>query len=230
MVSKDATGGLHHMLPDDKVPEYTHPGDCWGGILLVVVAVTLLLEYIGLIRIPYIPIYASFFFFAGFVWHKYFSEKYQASMVSPKITVLFLMSLTIGVLFVNSSMLNVTVYTLLPYTLVALSGTFLAMAIGKYLGRQSKRTFFLKYFTYVGNHTYDILMMHIMSFKVVTLLLIIIYGLNIQEIAFFPTHLVYAKKGWFLFYLLMGINLPLIFRNCYDTIKQKTNIHLCKRY
>jgi len=173
-----------------------------------------------------LPFFASFFFFAGFVWRKYFTEKYQAFLASSKIRAIFIISLIVGLLFINSSMLNVTVYTLIPYTLVALSGIFLVMTIGKYMGKQSKRTFFLRYFTYVGNHTYDILMMHIMSFKVVTLLLIIIYGLNIHDIAYFPTNLVYAKKGWFMLYLLMGINLPLLFRYFYETIKQKINIHL----
>lgn len=191
-----------------------------AGILLIIVLALLLIEKIGSIKVPYLPFFSSFFFLIGYIWKKYSTGNYSVVVTSSKMSFLYFALLVFGIFCIKCSMLNVSLLLLLPYTTLAMMGVFLVMSICKLLIKW-RNVLFCKYFAYVGNHTYDILMMHIISFKIVTLFLILIYGLDIKEIASFPTYLPYTKKGWFLFYLLMGINLPLVFRHCYNTLELK---------
>lgn len=61
-------------------------------------------------------------------------------------------------------------------------------------------------------------MMHILSFKIVSLGLILIYGLDFSHLADFPTIHYMTEKGYWIAYLLMGINIPLIAQITYNKI------------
>lgn len=66
-----------------------------------------------------------------------------------------------------------------------------------------------RFFSFVGQHTLSILTWHLLSFKVVSLVIILIYHLPIAQLGEFPVIAEYATQGWWLLYLLAGVGLPL---------------------
>lgn len=63
--------------------------------------------------------------------------------------------------------------------------------------------------TYIGDHTLTILTWHMLSFKIVSLLIINVYGLSMARLAEFPVIEEYSKQGWFLLYFFVGVLVPL---------------------
>lgn len=76
---------------------------------------------------------------------------------------------------------------------------------------------------YLGNNTLTILTCHFASFKIVSLLIILIYDLQIERLAEFPTIEEYSTKGWFLAYLVVGVVVPLTFTFIKHQIVAYTN-------
>lgn len=62
-----------------------------------------------------------------------------------------------------------------------------------------------RYLTFVGKHTLTILTWHFLAFKLVSLLIIAIYGLPIARLAEFPVIIEYAKMGWWMMYFLIAM-------------------------
>jgi fucose 4-O-acetylase-like acetyltransferase len=58
---------------------------------------------------------------------------------------------------------------------------------------------------YIGNHTLRILTWHFLCFKAVTLLIILFYGLPIEQLAALPILEEQAAQGWWLLYTLAGV-------------------------
>ena len=58
---------------------------------------------------------------------------------------------------------------------------------------------------YLGDHTLSILTWHFLCFKVVTLLIIGIYRLPIEQLAAIPILEEQAAQGWWLVYVLAGV-------------------------
>lgn len=73
----------------------------------------------------------------------------------------------------------------------------------------------------MGNNTYSILMMHILSFKVVSLLIVLFYSLSWRELADFPTIHEFTVQGFWIVYLIVGINVPLLAQLAYNKILKK---------
>lgn len=64
---------------------------------------------------------------------------------------------------------------------------------------------------YVGENTLTILTWHLLAFKLVSLLIIVVYHLPIGRLGEFPVIVEYAYKGWWALYLVVGVALPLAF-------------------
>ncbi len=85
--------------------------------------------------------------------------------------------------------------------------------------------FFTKWFVgkimiYIGQRTLVIMMLHFLSFKVVAVLVDLIYNLPAYCIAAFPT--LYGEKGmWWILYTIVGVSLPLLADYCYKFLKKK---------
>ena len=67
----------------------------------------------------------------------------------------------------------------------------------------------LRLLTFIGNNTLTILTWHFLSFKLVSLVIIGIYGLPIARLAEFPIIGEYSTQGWWVLYFLSGVMLPL---------------------
>ena len=69
---------------------------------------------------------------------------------------------------------------------------------------------------YIGTETMTILTWHLLSFKAVSLLIILIYGLPIEQLGEFPVIVEYATKGWWILYFVVGVGLPLLMKKFMD--------------
>lgn len=76
----------------------------------------------------------------------------------------------------------------------------------------------LSYLKYMGNNTYAILMMHILSFKIVSLVIVLIYGLPRSKLADFPTIHEMTVQGYWMLYFVAGVNVPLLAQFVYNKI------------
>lgn len=70
---------------------------------------------------------------------------------------------------------------------------------------KEKQSFVFDIIKYIGNNTFTILTWHFLMFKVVSLLIIIIYGLPIDRLSEFPVIFEFAHKGWWVVYLLFAL-------------------------
>ena len=95
---------------------------------------------------------------------------------------------------------------LLLYVIGALFGILFTHNVSKHIQKLPKVSQAL---TYIGNNTLTILTWHFISFKLVSLLIIYIYKLPIEQLATFPVITEYAKSGWWIAYTLIGVALPI---------------------
>lgn len=73
----------------------------------------------------------------------------------------------------------------------------------------------------IGDNTLPILTWHFLSFKLVSLFIILVYGLPIQELACFPVIQDYSSRGFWIGYLIVGITIPLIINKLITHNKSK---------
>ena len=82
------------------------------------------------------------------------------------------------------------------------------MIVAKYL--ISRRIILSNAIVYIGNNTIQILTWHFLCFKIVSLIIILVYHLPIEHLAEFPTISDYSASGWRICYFLIGILIPVI--------------------
>lgn len=62
---------------------------------------------------------------------------------------------------------------------------------------------------FIGNNTLSILTFHFLAFKLVSLLIIVIYNLPIKRLGELPVIMEFATQGWWIAYTVVGVGLPL---------------------
>ena len=191
-----------------------------GGKLL---AATLVFGFIGR-GIPFLGIDAREFMAGFFIWSGYIYAKYGLKFDSRWwLIVVSSLLVAVGTEFWQCSMLSLKFGLIVPYVLTALLGSLMVFGISRYI---SERGNWLKrIFIFVGDNTLDILTWHLLSFKLVSLLLIWIYGLDIKRLAEFPVIEEYAYQGWWVLYLTIGLVVSLFFafgKHKHETILQRS--------
>ena len=171
-----------------------------GGMLL---ATTLVFGFIGR-GIPVLGISAREFMAGFFIWSGYMYAKYKFNFDSCWwLIVVAALLVAAGVKFWQCSMLSLKYELIIPYVFTALLGSLMVFGISRHLSEQES---LLKHFlVFVGDNTLSILTWHLLSFKLVSLMLIWIYGLDIKRLAEFPVIEEYACQGWWVLYLTIGI-------------------------
>lgn len=175
-----------------------------GGIALILSVLCIVLNF----SIPFFAIgqrefLATFFFIFGYLYHVNNWEVERTKWIIPVGIIL----LGLGVEFWQCSMLTLQVSKILPYSCSAIIGTLTVLSISHKLSSYKKMKELL---VYIGDNTLPILTWHFLSFKIVTLLIIIIYGLPIQRLAEFPVIEEYAHAGWWAAYFIVGVVSPLL--------------------
>lgn len=102
------------------------------------------------------------------------------------------------------------------YIVMALVGVFMALSFSQIL----ERTPFNHILYYIGNHTMIIFILHLLIFKIVSLLKIFIYHMPYNQLADFKVIQEYNDFFWVI-YSIVGVSLPLVlerivykFKNC----------------
>ena len=78
-----------------------------------------------------------------------------------------------------------------------------------------------QFLVYVGNYTFIVLTWHFLSMKLVSFMLIAIYGLPMKRLSEFPVIEEYARQGWWIAYLVVGVAVPVIWTYYYHLFKDR---------
>ena len=179
----------------------------WGIASLLMIAI--LLAYFGW-KVPYFSItskefLAAFFIYAGhlykshlFIWHK-----------NLWLNIFAIIAVGVGSVYCPASMLSYKWWQVVPYALCALLGTLVIFNISCWISRYAANVG-TKFLIYVGGYTFNVLTWHFLSMKLVSLLLIVLYGLPIKQLSEFPVIESYAHQGWWVIYLFVGVGIPVV--------------------
>lgn len=164
---------------------------------------------------------AVFFMSMGFICKSEFliNEAMNKWIANKAIVLMLFILVFIGSIYFPSEMISLEIKTIIPYSLFAILGALLVFSVSGYIIHCKKVA---KVFIYVGDNTLPILIWHFFLFKVISLFLIWIYGLNIRDLAEFPTIKYLSLEGWNLVYTLFAVTFSLVF----DKMFHITN--LCK--
>lgn len=180
------------------------PLETWTIILLICCALCLYLN----ISVPWLDVgskefLAAFFIVAGH-WYRQKDFHWEGKWYALLAGALLLLA---GSRFWQASMLSLRWQQTLPYALTALCGTLLVLALSGRIA--AGHHFFKRFMVFAGDHSLQILTWHFLSFKLVSLLIISLYHLPIEQLAEFPVVKEFAVQGWWVVYLVAGVALPL---------------------
>ena len=143
------------------------------------------------------------FYLSGFVFRKYKILDYMSNM---KVSFICIILSIIGLYILPwTNMLEYSTKTLIPFFIVAFSGTILTLNISRRIDKFSSKFFFY----YIGQNTMVILALHMLCFKIGNLIKISIYEMPTWKLAEFQ--IIYDHNTWFwILYTIIGIGLPLL--------------------
>lgn len=98
-------------------------------------------------------------------------------------------------------------WEIFPYMGTAILGTWSVYSWCNMI--EGCNSMFQKTLRYIGENTLTILTWHFLSFKIVSLLVVLIYGLPFSYIGMHPVISDYTHMGWFVVYTIVGILVPL---------------------
>lgn len=174
-------------------------------------------------NIPYFgvgarEILAALFIYAGF-WYR--TTKLTLETYRPGLIIIVcVVFVGIGTEYWQCGMLNISFNKVLPYIVSAGAGILMVFAVSKMICRTGKLR---KLLVFIGDNTLTILTWHFLSFKLVSLSIMWIYGLPITQLAEFPVIEKYAYSGWWGGYFVIGLFAPLTFVNLCILLKNKIN-------
>lgn len=175
----------------------------YGGVLLFIIAI--LMSWFD-VEMPAVHI-ASRTFLAGFFIVMGRAYK-QMNVDADKWVIMFLafIVVAIGSVWCGTSMLSYSTIQILPYSICAVLGTVMVLNLSHRLSLH--KNVVKRMLMFVGDHTLEVLTWHFLSFKFVSLLIIWIHALPIEQLAYFPTIKEFSGKYWLL-YSLVGIGIPM---------------------
>lgn len=180
-----------------------------GGILL---SMTIGLAFFHK-NIPYFCIgarefFSALFFFTGYCYKSSRINIHERFVVVP-VSMFFV---TFGVHFYQATLLSFQGWQVIPYGVTAIIAILAVFYLSKRLAQ--KDNLVKRSFVFIGNNTLTILTWHMLSFKLVSLIIIFVYGLRVEMLAEFPVIEIYSERGWFILYFLVGVTLPLLMTKC----------------
>jgi len=186
-------------------------------VFLVLLSLTIISKFYGW-GLPVIWNLSIIFLSACFFFLGYIYKKFELKTIPPYLGLLALMILILGV-YLYDDYLDMLWYTwknVTLYIVMALVGVFMALSFSQIL----ERTPFNHILYYIGNHTMIIFILHLLIFKIVSLLKIFIYHMPYNQLADFKVIQEYNDFFWVI-YSIVGVSLPLVlerivykFKNC----------------
>ena len=158
-------------------------------------------------------LFSATFYVAGYCYRKIENE-WCYSKLSLFITTLVTFA---GLVYFNRvvGVLGIHTADILPYSIVGLCGIVMVLNLSKRIELHSIRS--LLY--YIGNNTMIILSLHFISFKLVSLIKIGLYGWPIERLAEFPV-IEQNNVFWWFLYCMIGLATPLLIQYGYDNTKK----------
>ena len=187
--------------------------------LAILLALTMISKYYGwglpIIWNLSIVFLSASFFFAGYVY-----GKYELKDIKLYAGVIAMLVVIIGV-FIYDDYLDMLWFSwdsVVLYVVLALIGVFMTLTFSQLLERTPIRHVLY----YIGNHTMIILVLHLLVFKLVNLLKIIVYQLPIKRLADFKVISENNELFW-LVYFVCGVSVPLVFEWATSKVKHYLN-------
>lgn len=108
----------------------------------------------------------------------------------------------------------------LLFSISAISGSMLILYISKLIEDIDTMPLIKNSLYYIGNHTLDILALHFLSFKIVSYLIVLLYGFDIAHIAEHPVIKIASaiNSYWWILYTMVGILVPLLINRIWQVI------------
>lgn len=186
-------------------------------VFIVLLSLTIISKFFGW-GLPVIWNLSIIFLSACFFFLGYIYKRFELKSIPPYLGFLALMILILGV-YLYDDYLDMLWYTwknVALYIVMALVGVFMALSFSQIL----ERTPFNHILYYIGNHTMIIFILHLLLFKIVSLLKIFIYHMSYNQLADFKVIQEYNDFFWVI-YSIVGVSLPLVlerivykFKNC----------------
>lgn len=124
----------------------------------------------------------------------------------------------LGTFFWHQQMLSLKCKTIIPYTITAVIGSYLTLYLVKRIKWINFR-YLYTIFLYIGNNTLVIFIWHFLSFKIVSLLVILLYNFPISRMSEFPVLNDIPNKGWWFAYSMIGVCFPLVINKSINLAK-----------
>lgn len=199
-------GIITYVLEKSKI-HYTSP------LLIILLIVAIVSKYYINANhyMPQIAMYSfgACFFLSG---HIYKNMNFTLTRIIALCCIVVLLAATILYDRVVE-MVNYTYYDVVPYYVLAICGTLITFFFSDMLLKTKLKSFLI----YCGNHTMIILALHCLSFKLVSLFKIHVYGMNHDCLSEHPV-ITEHNQLFFLLYFLVGIAVPLLVYLLYDSI------------
>ncbi len=161
-------------------------------------------SYSGL-RIPFwhigsLALLATTFFLMGYMYKKI------GNWCRWHWALLFAAVVAIGSVYWPTTMLSYEAQEIPLYVVTAFCGTLMTLTLSQWFAQRENRL--KRLLIYIGDNTITILTGHFLCFKLVSLAIIGIYGLPIEQLACFPV--IPEHKDWWPVYLFVGAGIPLV--------------------
>lgn len=176
------------------------------------------------IQTLHLSFFALIFFIAGKETEKLQQFKPNNIYINSLVTLIFFSGTLLISIFYPSGM--TTDKNIIIYTIGALSGILMTKNLSNHI---QHIPYINKILVYIGNNTLPILAWHLLCFKLISLLIIHINNLPIENLAHFPVIPDYSKQGWWIAYTIVGLCVPLAMTFCSQHITEKIKIIISKR-
>lgn len=197
-------------------------GRWWGSLILL--AATIVLSYFNW-RLPYFGIGTREFFAASTLYIGYLYKQYHWTWHrNISINAVALILMVIGTRYWLTTMREYEYWKVLPYTISAVLLVLTVLHLSEWISK-AENNHAVRFLVFTGDHTMEVLTWHFLSLKIVSLLLIAIYGLPIKQLSEFPVIEEYAHQGWWILYLCVGVGIPILGTYGYHRLKDSI---ICK--
>lgn len=159
----------------------------------------------------YRDIMGTFFFGCGFIFSQH-KETYKATWWNT--VLLFAVTLLFSLHASSCMDFRPDIWRCLKLPVPAICGTLFVYNISLYIDR--KEGVAKRLLTYCGDNTLSVLVLHLLSFKLVSLLKIWCYGLDIAHIGSHTVvHVNESSDGFWMLYTIVGVGVPLVLTYVY---------------
>ena len=192
--------------------------NAWGTLLLLAISVLLSLFDWELyyFHIGTRELYAAFFIYVGYLYKKHQLDFHQR----PWIWCLAVILVVSGTQLWFTTMHNYDYWKIFPHAFTAILAILTLLCFSQWLSRKAENKS-VKCIVFIGDHTMEVLTWHFLSMKLVSLMLIAIYDLPIKRLSEFPVIEEYARQGWWIAYLIVGVAIPVVWTYYYHLFKDR---------